>query len=135
MKTKNSPPAAGFLTFLKQLPGALKPFERRFEGRLDSEHEQAFVRLCIGIILGCYFSYFAYQHRGESQSLDMLTVGVMAVFILASGSLIVHIALRPGISVIRRLIGAALDTGTTTYFMFTLPEFAAPLYSLYLWFI
>lgn len=125
----------GLYPFARKVIGALKPFERRFQGRLDSEHEQAFVRLCVGIILGCYFSYFAYQHREHTQLLDTLMVSVMAVFILASAALIVHIALFPGISVSRRLIGAALDTGTTTYFVFTLPEFAAPLYSLYLWFI
>ncbi|WP_019142580.1 ATP-binding protein [Noviherbaspirillum massiliense] len=135
MQNQNQFANAGLYRFPEKARKLFKPFERRFVGRLDSEHEQAFVRLCVGIVLGCYFSYFAYQHPDSGQMLNTLTVSVMAVFILASAALIIHIALYPEISVSRRMIGAALDSGTTTYFAFTLPEFAAPLYSLYLWLI
>jgi two-component system sensor histidine kinase RpfC len=114
---------------------AFTALRQRFSQRLDSEHEQAFVRLVIGVLLGSYFSYFTLYGVSNNQKWHLISLGVMAGFIAISTLLIIFIALYPGVSPFRRLIGATVDVGTTTYFSFTATEFAAPLYCLYLWII
>ena len=59
----------------------------------------------------------------------------MVWFIAWSSALIIAIAIQPGASPTRRLIGATLDSCTITYFSYAIPEHSAPLYFLYLWII
>lgn len=108
---------------------------RRFKGRPDSEHEQAFIRLAIGIILGSYFGYFTIYAEPTESHWSTISVFVMVWFIVWSSTLILAIAIKPGISHIRRIFGIILDLGTITYFSYTTPEYATPLYCLYLWII
>lgn len=114
---------------------AFAALRQRYSQRLDTEHEQAFVRLAIGIPLVAYFSYFALYGGANNQEWHLISLGVMAAFIAISTLLIIFIAIYPGISPVRRLIGATVDVATTTYFSFTATELAAPLYCLYLWII
>lgn len=110
---------------------------KRFTNRPDTEHEQAFVRLIIGILLFFYFLHFL--HFAQSSSIkDSWSVQfswVTGIFILISIAIITHIAISPAISPIRRLLAASLDSATITYFFFNASESAIPLYFLYLWVI
>jgi two-component system sensor histidine kinase RpfC len=123
------------MPILSMLSGPFHSLRRRFSGRLDSEHEQAFVRLVIGILLFFYFFEFYLRSEPQEESWDLNFTWVMGLFIIASIILIVHIAAYPRISRIRRLLAAALDSGTITYFFFNAAESALPLYFLYLWVI
>lgn len=107
----------------------------RFRNRADSEHEQAFVRLAIGVILVSYFAYFTVYSEPSDNRWALVTVAVLAGFIACCTVIIIAIAIRPGISPARRLFGVALDSGTITYFAYATPQYAAPLYCLYLWII
>lgn len=120
---------------LASVPTFFSSFRQRFSRRLDSEHEQAFVRLVIGVLLVSYFSYFTIYGSSTNQKWHVISLAVMAGFITVSALLIILIAIYPGVSPVRRLIGASVDVGATTYFSFTAAEFAAPLYCLYLWIV
>jgi two-component system sensor histidine kinase RpfC len=116
--------------------GLIPLVRSRFTNRPDSEHEQAFVRLVIGLILAVYFAhYFAVHASKDLSRQDIISGLVMAGFLFFSALLIVIIAFRPGVSPLRRLFGVALDAGTITFTCFSLPEYAAPLYCVYLWII
>jgi two-component system sensor histidine kinase RpfC len=121
---------------LRNLVTAVKSFRRRFEGRLDSEHEQAFVRLIFGIGLFLYFLYYVlFTDLSEKNENASFVVWVTVGFILVSIGIITHIAAYPQISPPRRLLAATLDSGTVTYFFFHAAEHALPLYFIYLWII
>ncbi len=115
--------------------GAMALIHQRFSGRQDSEHEQALVRLIIGTLLFFYFLYFALHGSSGENNTDANIARLMVGFVIVSALLIVHIGVYPGISPVRRLLGAALDAGTVTYFFFNAAESAIPLYFLYLWII
>ncbi|MGZ3160020.1 MAG: ATP-binding protein, partial [Burkholderiaceae bacterium] len=123
------------------MPGLLRafagglPFRRRFEGRQDSEHEQAFIRLAIGSLVCLYFLIIALRGDLPGKVVNLSFVWVMLGFIAASIALICHIGFHPRIFPLRRLLAAALDSGAVTYFFFNAAEHALPLYFLYLWII
>ncbi|HET8608227.1 MAG TPA: ATP-binding protein [Burkholderiales bacterium] len=106
---------------------------RRFAQRPDREHEQAIIRLVIGVLLGIYLVPYAI---GLLQGTGETTFPVaMATFIVASVGILAHIYWRPDICVPRRLLGTAIDIGAVTYFMMTANDYAAPFYAVYLWII
>jgi two-component system sensor histidine kinase RpfC len=117
-----------------KLVRAVSAIRRRFSGRDDSEHEQAFVRLVIGILVFLYFFQLSLHHE-SNENWNVNFLWVMLVFIALSIILITHIAAYPRISPIRRLLAASLDSLTITYFFFNAAESAIPLYFLYLWII
>jgi two-component system sensor histidine kinase RpfC len=118
-----------------KLSGTFALIRQRFSGRLDTEHEQAFVRLVIGTLLFFYFLFLTLHHDQNERNLHANLVRLMVVFVIVSTMLIAHIAVYPQISPIRRLLSATLDAGTITYFFFHAAESAIPLYFLYLWII
>src|SRR4051812_10457461 len=107
---------------LRKAVAAGQSFRQRFEGRLDSEHEQAFIRLVIGTLVCLYFLVIALQSDQQTQSSALSFVGVMMGFIAASFGLILHIASHPRVFPLRRLLAAALDSGAVTYFFFNAAE-------------
>jgi two-component system sensor histidine kinase RpfC len=117
------------------LLGAFISLRQRFSQRLDTEHEQAFVRLVIGIVVFLYFSLFPFDSDAEGSSRQVDYIWVMVGFTLASIALLIHIAYFPQISPKRRFVAIVLDIGTVTYFFFYADEYALPLYFLYLWII
>jgi two-component system sensor histidine kinase RpfC len=113
----------------------IQTMRERFSGRPDSEHEQAFLRLIFGTALGLYFGYFTLFSIGEIAAQDRITAGVMVTFLASGAFLIAAIAMRPGVSHTRRIVSIVMDICTITYFIFIAPDYAAPLYFLYLWII
>ncbi|HET7635195.1 MAG TPA: ATP-binding protein [Burkholderiales bacterium] len=106
---------------------------RRFAQRPDREHEQAIIRLVIGVLLGIYLVPYAVGLlRGAG---DTTFPAAMGTFIIASIGILAHIYWRPDVCVPRRLLGTAIDIGAVTYFMMTANDYAAPFYAVYLWII
>src|SRR4051794_18082544 len=104
---------------LNKLVSAGSLIRRRFEGRQDSEHEQAFVRLIFGAALLIYFWHSVLFSDAFEKNINADTViWTTAGFILASIGILSHIAYQPRIFPARRLLAAALDSGTVTYFFF-----------------
>jgi len=107
--------------------------KKQFSGREDSEHEQAFIRIGIGIVVLLYF-LFIWNSDSEKVGISAIKfIYVMVAFIAASISLVIHIAYYPSIFPKRRIVSIVLDIGTITYFFFNADEHALPLYFLYLW--
>ncbi len=113
-------------------PKAERGLLARLARRTDSEHEQAAIRVAIGVLLLLYY-WIATLHGGNLfrapnfavlGSLFMLTV---AVFL--------HVLASPRKTPWRRIAGIVLDACAITYFFFASDETAVPMYALYLWII
>lgn len=106
----------------------LKPFRNR----PDSEHEQALVRLIIAsFILAYLWGLQRFNNPGSDR--DWLMVLAMAGETIAGITLVGLIALRPGVSHARRLVGMVADYATLTALMVISPVELAPLYVIILW--
>ncbi len=104
----------------------------RLRNRPDSEHEQALVRLGVGIVFFAYLLPSALS--GEEPGSMHLPMFVAMVGFMATASLLfVAILLRPGASPARRVAGAILDSATASYFMVLIDGDGLPLYVVYLW--
>src|SRR5438045_7822345 len=106
-------------------PGVLARLRARLATRPDSEHEQAIVRLVNAGLFGVYL----FQ---QLQQNPVLWLGFFAYFV-AGLAIIVAILLRPGVSPLRRTLGAALDASTITWTLMYFGEAGAPLYLIYIW--
>jgi two-component system sensor histidine kinase RpfC len=105
----------------------------RFRDRPDTEHEQAIVRLVVGIILFFYLLPKVLSHLANGSGLANGMFAVMVGFLTAS-ALLLMLALRSrSISPVRRLISTALDIGTASYFIALLDMNGVPLLILYIW--
>jgi two-component system sensor histidine kinase RpfC len=99
----------------------------RLAARPDSEHEQAFVRVAVGFVLGLYLLPEIMRLPGE------LHIIVWLLYSLVSMALLGAIIAWPAASPVRRTIGAALDAVTTTWCMVHFESAAAPMVLIYIW--
>lgn len=114
------------------MPYARYPYA---DGRRDSELEQAIVRILIGLLLVLYLLQNNRFSPESTLHLPPEFVLVMIGFLTIAIGVSVHVALRPGIVPVRRLLSVILDVGTLTYLFFKAESYAAPLYFFYLWII
>jgi len=114
------------------LQALLAGLRRRLSDRPDSEHEQAIVRLLIGTAFFLYFlpQAFGDALRGEAQT---ALLAAMVCFMALAGGVFAWICFAPAASPARRIAASFLDLGATTFFMYSLGEYGAPLYIVYLW--
>ena len=106
---------------------------KRFAARSDTEHEQALLRLLIGIALFAYLLPDATKHSTEWVYASRAYMIVMAAFMLASFAVLTSIFIWPQPSPARRVIANALDVVTITFFMIFGGEHTAPMFGIYLW--
>lgn len=104
--------------------GPLAALRARLASRPDSEHEQALVRIGNCVLFG------AYLFR-ELQAGGLWHVYVM--YFLAGAGLVAAILFNPGVSPVRRMLGAAVDAAMVAFAMFSFGEKGAPFYMIYLW--
>jgi two-component system sensor histidine kinase RpfC len=114
------------------LPPILAGLRARLSGRPDTEHEQAIVRLLVGATLFLYLLPEALKNAGRDASLSPIFVAMLCFMALA-GVVFAWICIAPSASPSRRVVATFLDMGATTYFMYNLGEYGAPLYMVYLW--
>ncbi|MDA8109189.1 MAG: ATP-binding protein [Betaproteobacteria bacterium] len=113
----------------------MSPFSRwwgamraRLAARPDTEHEQAIVRLVVGVLIELYLLPGALQgHHPEP------TMWVMGAYFAISLFLFLHILVAPKESPVRRVLAAVADVATLTWCMAFLGEHAAPLFLVYIW--
>src|SRR6188768_3550644 len=103
----------------------------RFENRPDSEHGQAFVRLAIVGIWLVYLLGAASAHGFSGPTLPRAVLILLLETCVGAG-IIIHIALYPGISRVRRWVGMLGDYSAMGAMM-TLGPQLAPLYVIFLW--
>ncbi len=104
----------------------------RLSGRPDSEHEQASIRVVIGLIVFAYFLTTAFQtdfQNPQAVGAVLISGGFLAFALVLFASIII----RPERAVIRRVLGIMGDLGATSYCMWASGEVGAPLVGVYLW--
>jgi two-component system sensor histidine kinase RpfC len=103
----------------------------RLAARPDTEHEQAILRLAIGLLLGAYF-----LPKGLSvadwQEIDA-SYAVFSGYLAVSAVLLVWNLSSQSVSHLRRCIGVVLDLATISWCMWFLGESGWALYLVYVW--
>ncbi len=110
---------------------ALQALRARLAARPDTEHEQAIVRLVVGLLLGAYLLPDGLNVREwvalQAHYLVYLTYLAAAAVLLAwnlSSSTVSHL---------RRCAGVIADMATVTWFMWRFGDPALPLFLVYVW--
>ncbi len=102
----------------------------RLEGRPDSEHAQALVRLIIASLILTYLTLLSFG--GHGADVDRM-LKVMAAEVVVAAGIMAAILARPGVSHLRRWVGMITDYATlATLMLLSAPELS-PLYVIILW--
>jgi two-component system, sensor histidine kinase RpfC len=115
------------------LAKALGGLRARLAARTDTEHEQAIVRVIIGIVLFFYLLPEALQVAGGQFDLSHSYPAAMFGYLAFSVAIFASILIRPGVSRARRLVAAAGDITTVTYFMAMSGPHGLPMFLFYVW--
>ena len=114
----------------------MRPFLRalgdRFRDRPDSEHQQAFVRLLIALLLLAYCGWLTIRY-GTADGKLLWVFAIMAAETALAAGLLAAIALRPGRSDLRRVVGMLGDYATLAGVMTIQGRELSPLFIIYLW--
>lgn len=105
---------------------------KRFEGRPDSEHAQALVRLAITALFAGYLALVAYLDTFEPDAIKWASFAVL-IEAAVGVALLCAIALVGRVSHLRRWMGMIADYSVVGALMYLLGESAAPLYVVLLW--
>ncbi len=107
---------------------------RRLEGRADTEHEQAVIRIVFSVLISLYI--LAITGFGIADQ-DVLAPGLWIALgsFVASSLLFTHIVWRPRIVPARRIAGMLIDTMGLNGVMFVGGMATAPFYPILLWVI
>lgn len=105
----------------------------RLSDRPDTEHEQALVRLAVGSVFFFYLLPKALQEQSGFDGINHQFLAVMVSFLVVSLGIFVSILVRTDVSVVRRVLGAFLDSAAVTYFMSETDVYGIPLFLVYVW--
>ena len=114
------------------LPAWLQALRARLAARPDTEHEQALVRIAVGVVLFFYLLPAALRGDGTSGT-DLFYLAVMLGYLTFSLVVFAGILQQPGTSSLRRLASATVDIGTITFFMSQSGVHAVPMFLIYVW--
>ena len=103
-----------------------------WDKRPDLEHQQALLRVVVGLIVFAYLLYTMLLDRNLSGS-ELYILLTSGTFFVTAFSLLAWLTLAPGISVIRRVVGILTDTGATTAVLYFHGMLGTPLFIIYLW--
>ncbi|MFT5699525.1 MAG: two-component system sensor histidine kinase RpfC [Desulforhopalus sp.] len=103
-----------------------------WEERPDLEHQQALLRVAVGFVV---FGYLLYTMLldGNLSIKDQYILLTSGVFFVTAFIILAWLAISPGISVPRRLLGIVVDNGATTAALYFHGILGVPLFILYLW--
>jgi two-component system sensor histidine kinase RpfC len=107
----------------------------RLKGRADSEHEQALIRVAVGVVFFLYLLPEAFQDGTEAWALERSLFLPMVGFMVLAAAIFAAIVISPGVSPARRVFGAVVDSAAASYFMARTGVNGLPLYVVYLWII
>ena len=102
----------------------------RFQGRADSEHEQAILRCLLTLLV---FIYFISVATWLSIHNILTSYIIIAAYLAISVVYVLWIALAPAKCPRRRLLAMGTDFAAMSLLMYCGGELAAPIYPLYLW--
>ncbi len=114
--------------------GLFRAISGRLSRRTDSEHEQAIVRMVIGLLVYIYIFSSPYVSWFKDPR-PLFTLQVSAtIFIVFSVSLFISIIVWPGESPWRRILGMSGDLGITSFLISqSAYQSGFPLLGIYLW--
>ena len=109
----------------------LELLKRRLQGRDDSEHEQAGLRI---VIVGLVLGYMAMFHGVPSSwtTLDWTIIGGLSGFFVLAIAIFVSICIWPTKNIPRRLIGMIADNGGATWYMCLAGEYGFSMVGVFL---
>ena len=122
------PSAAGLLALRRGLGNTAAAFAQR----KDSEHEQILIRIVFVFLVITYLMVIAvYDHWTAAQiRMPMLAMNFGMV---VSWAFLIHLLIRPGRSVLRRLLAMQADVWILTWVLCAGNETTAVWYPIYLW--
>ena len=122
------PSAAGALALRRGIGNTASAFAQR----RDSEHEQILIRIVFVFLVLTYLMVIAvYDHWTATQiRMPMLAMNFGMV---VSWAFLIHLLIRPGRSVVRRLLAMQADVWILTWVLCTGNETTAVWYPIYLW--
>lgn len=109
----------------------LRYIKFRLANRVDSEHEQALLRIAI---IGLFLTYMAGFHGwpGDWSLHDFRVVAILAGFLLVAVGIFIAICVSPAPNVARRLIGMLADCGGCTWYMWVAGDYGFFVIGVYL---
>ena len=109
----------------------LEILKHRLQGRGDSEHEQAALRI---VIVGLVLAYMAMFHGVPSRwtSLEWTIIGGLTGFFLLAIAIFISICVWPEANVPRRLVGMIADNGGATWYMCLAGEYGFSMIGVFL---
>jgi two-component system sensor histidine kinase RpfC len=113
-------------------PSKFSTLRARLAQRSDSEHEQAAIRLVIGVLGSAYLINAVLRNDVISQH-EWKAIALALFFVSFSIAIFLSIVIHPQVSVWRRVIGILLDVSTNTAVLYLLESVGAAVYGIYLW--
>lgn len=123
---ENSPSVQGrFVSFLgRKVP--------RWKDRTDSEHEQAVIRILVGLLAAAYLWGVLLRQQTLPSSFLPTTL-LITLFFAASALIIAWLLWDPGKNAVRRILGCLVDMTATSMAIYLNGNLAAPMFVVYLW--
>ncbi|MFY9316807.1 MAG: ATP-binding protein [Burkholderiales bacterium] len=117
------------IAWLRNLGAAARA---RLAARPDTEHEQAIIRVVIGVLLGLYLLPEALNRHAEGlhEPHILVWIGFLAFSTAIFGAILAF----PRASPARRVFGTVLDATTLSWCIAHFDELGIPLFLVYLWF-
>jgi two-component system, sensor histidine kinase RpfC len=112
--------------------GLFATIRTRLSNRPDSEHEQAAIRVALGLLVSAYLVVTVYIDDVIS-SAEWHVMSLVAFFVPFSIAIMISVFLYPQISVVRRILGMVADLTAATYILYSLESAGTPVYGMYLW--
>ena len=104
---------------------------QRFRRRPDSEHDQAFVRL---VIVALFLAYLLGRVAVDGADSRLVAVlWLLSAETLVGMGIVLAIALQPGVSHVRRVVGMVADFTMTGVIMYLEGAIVSPLYVVLMW--
>ncbi len=114
------------------LSGLLVRIVPVWRDRSDSEHEQAVIRVLVGLV-GAAYLILALSLNKKIPELFQSTLFFLMVFFVAALMIIAWLVINPRKNIPRRLLGCIIDIGTTTLLLLLNGNQTVPFFIVCLW--
>lgn len=111
---------------------AFETLRERFQGRPDSEHAQALVRLAVATLILAYMLYLGFGDRFHQPDIRAVSYVILAETVVGFG-IVGWIGVNPGVSYTRRAVGILADNITLLLMMSIGGRALSPLYVVSMW--
>lgn len=103
-----------------------------WDKRPDLEHQQALLRVVVGVVIFSYLLYTMFLDQRLSRE-DLFVLITSGTFFVTAFGILIWLSVSPGVSVVRRLLGIVADNGAITATLYFHGIFGTPLFVIYLW--